>query len=493
MSRGYGYVGGRRTGGAAWQWIIIGAVLGFGCSVILALAALAFGLVTLDPNAVADLPTQTPFIITATPQPVTPTIAVEPTEPAATATEIRLEIQAPTASPTIDPTFITLAAPTTAPTNASGGGLGGGLANEFTAQNATPAGGNTGTGGDALFNQLQSIITDTVRVEGGTFQMGTTAAEVSAAVNECLAGYGGEPGACDVSMGEDSFPEHAVTISPFNMEVYEVSYAQYLTFINLLGPGAHRNGCNGQPCLQTRTESETSNITYDGATYSVPSVINDFPMTNVTWYGAQAYCEAIGRRLPTEAEWERAARGPNNNIFPWGNTWDATRASTRRPADGGEPQKVPVFAFPEGSSPYGIYNLAGNVAEWVLDWYDPRFYGRPEATVADPTGPTAGQERVTRGGSWDTMPFFSRSVHRQSQEPNNPTADIGFRCVEDLNNTNVPNNPIGAGSQSGSGDIVLPTQGSAGANEEDSGAGGVPTIPPLPATATPVVTLAPGG
>lgn len=155
-------------------------------------------------------------------------------------------------------------------------------------------------------------------------------------------------------------------------------------------------------------------------------------MTNVTWYGAQAYCEAIGRRLPTEAEWEHATRGFSNYIYPWGNEWDGTRASTRRPADGGEPQKAPVFAFPEGSSPYGIYNLAGNVAEWVSDWYDPQFYNRPEATITAPTGPISGTEKVVRGGSWDDLPFFARSVHRMSQPPNEPTASIGFRCVEDV-------------------------------------------------------------
>ena len=164
--------------------------------------------------------------------------------------------------------------------------------------------------------------------------MGTTAAEVNAAVQDCKNGYGGDPGNCDASMGEDSAPQHNVTLAPYSMETTEVSYAQFLAFMNALGPGSHRNGCGGQPCMQTRNESETSNIQFDGANYSVLLAINDYPVANVTWYGAKAYCEAIGRRLPTEAEWEHAARGNEGNIYPWGNTWDPTRASTKRPASG---------------------------------------------------------------------------------------------------------------------------------------------------------------
>ena len=230
-------------------------------------------------------------------------------------------------------------------------------------------------------------------------------------------------------------------LSPFSMEVTEVTYGQYLAFINAMGPGSHRNGCDNQACMQTRNESETSNISFDGTTYSVLQAINDFPVANVTWYGAKAYCEAIGRRLPTEAEWEHAARGANDYIYPWGNTWDGTLASTKRPGDGSEPSTVPVLSFPDGASiPYGVLNMAGNVAEWMSDWYDPRFYGRPEATISDPTGPVSGTEKVVRGGSWDTMPFFARSVHRQSRDPLSPTASIGFRCVEDAN-SQAPTSP----------------------------------------------------
>jgi formylglycine-generating enzyme required for sulfatase activity len=283
------------------------------------------------------------------------------------------------------------------------------------------------------------------------------------------------------------------------MEIYEVSYAQYLTFMNELGPGSHRNGCDGQPCMQTQNESETSNVTFDSANYSVPSVINDFPMVNVTWYGAKAYCEAIGRRLPTEAEWERAARGDTGFVYPWGDTWDATRASTNRPDGGGEPQKVAVSAFPTGASPFGILNMAGNVAEWTSDWYDARFYSRPEAAGLDPRGPVSGTEKVVRGGSWDAVPFFARTAHRQSRQPLDPTAWIGFRCVEDINAVAPVNAPIGADVAPSLSTPDPALLGVPGAADEETTANSAPTLPPAPtrpveATQSgPAPTLAPGG
>lgn len=490
MSRNYGSVG-RRSSNAAWQWVVIGIVLGFGCSVILVLGGLAAGVLSLDPNSVADLPTQTPFIVTATPEPVTPTL--EPTEAPETTAQIQLEIQPPTASPTIAPTLLTLA-PTMQPT-----------AEVETTGDAGAGDVLAGQGAPRTAAAWQNLASELIFISGGTFQMGTTVAEVAAAVEECLAGYGGEPGNCQPSFGEDSYPQHPVTVSDFYMEITEVSYAQYLAFLNSLGPGSHRNGCFGQPCLETRNDSETSNVEFDSANYTVPSVINDFPVTNVTWYGARAYCEALGRRLPTEAEWERAARGDNGFIYPWGNEWDATRASTRRPASG-DPAKAPIAAFPEGvTAGTGLYNMAGNVAEWVSDWYDPRFYSRPEASVTDPTGPAAGSEKVVRGGSWDSVPFFARTVHRQSANPLSPTAWIGFRCASDSADTQpLSTEPIGSDNLIGGSDLEVPAQtpdpatlGLLGSDEE--GANSQPTLPPAPTqppTRTPqptqAGTLAPG-
>ncbi|MGQ9908556.1 MAG: formylglycine-generating enzyme family protein [Candidatus Flexifilum sp.] len=487
MSR-YGSLN-RRSGSAAWQWIVLGGVFGFGCAAIVVLAALAGGVITIG-ESVANLPTQTPVIITtiitATPPPASPTPIVTPTEMPP------LEIQAPTATPTLAPTLLTPAptvppSPTAAPTV---GGVGSAL--------------NTGgTGALPVNDRLLVLASELIPIAGGTFTMGTTIAEVAAAVEECLQGYGGEPGRCELAYGEDAQPQHQVTISPFLMERTEVSYEQYLAFLNGLGPGSHRNGCFGQPCMQTRNESETSNVTFDSANYQVLPVINNLPVTNVTWFGAQAYCQALGRRLPTEAEWEMAARGLNGRLYPWGDTWIEANASTSRSPLANPRTKAPVDAFPGGATPEGILNLAGNVEEWTADWYDPNFYSRPEASGLNPTGPAIGTERVVRGGAWDLVPFFARAVHRRSLAPLNPTASIGFRCVADAGSAQqatggaqaaAGNSPIGAapiqsvGTPDPASLGIIP--GSGGSSEEQTAnqINSAPTQPPRP---TPLATTGP--
>ncbi|PJF33776.1 MAG: hypothetical protein CUN57_01270, partial [Phototrophicales bacterium] len=166
---------------------------------------------------------------------------------------------------------------------------------------------------------LQSIRSLTVSIPGGTFTMGTTPSEVVQAVEECTTR---DAGACVAAYGEDSYPAHPVTLNPFLMETTEVTFAQYVTFLNVKGPNSHLNGCAGFPCIETRNENPDAVVTFDSANYSIVETLAEHPVYGVTWYGAREYCEAIGRRLPTEAEWERAARGDDGRIYPWGNTWD---------------------------------------------------------------------------------------------------------------------------------------------------------------------------
>ncbi|MEO8609974.1 MAG: formylglycine-generating enzyme family protein [Chloroflexota bacterium] len=300
---------------------------------------------------------------------------------------------------------------------------------------------NTATPIPSQADLLANLGGEVMRVDGGTFQMGTTPQEVASAVNECVNGQGGN---CQIAFGEDSAPPHPVTVSGFAMERTEVTYNQYLYFLNILGAGSHLNGCDGQRCVETRAENANSNIFLEGGQYQVVPVIGNFPVANVSWYGADAYCRAIGRRLPTEAEWERAARGYGDTIYPWGNDWNPGFAKTSiSPTD--EVGPLAVGSLPGGGSAYGILDMAGNVAEWVSDWYDAAYYSNSAASGLDPKGPPAGEEKVVRGGSWDAKPFFARSVHRQSANPSGGYAWIGFRCVEDVipqPPTEVPSTPL---------------------------------------------------
>ena len=229
----------RRGAGGAWQWVVIGFVVGFGCATIIGLVLIIGG---LDPSSIltANRPTPTAVIITATPPPMTPT--TEPTEIiiAPTATTGQAAVSAPSATPTTDPSTIQVessATPTTpAPTSAPN-------------QGTT----NTGNGSaqSAVPRLLEGIISQVRNVDGGSFDMGTTPQEVLTAVNECVDTYQAN---CDVAWGEDSAPVHQVTVNPFSMELTEVTYRQYLAFLNSMGPNSHRTGCEGQLCIATRAE-----------------------------------------------------------------------------------------------------------------------------------------------------------------------------------------------------------------------------------------------
>lgn len=498
MSRNYGSLG-RRSGSAAWQWVVIGLIIGFACSATLFLGGLAAGIVAVDGQGAAFGPTNTPFIITATPEPATETPI--PTEVLVTPTAIEeVIIEAPSPTPTIDPTQLT-PLPTATPeaTQPATGAQQPQQQQQQTGVQTNVMSAQTSDGPPDILLRLASPL---LPVNGAEYNMGTTPAEAAIAVRDCVDRDGG---ACQEAWASDSFPQHLVQISPFQIESTEVTYEQYLAFLNWMGPGSHANGCDGQPCLATRSESDTSSVTFDSANYTVPSVINRFPVVEVTWYGAKAYCEALGRRLPTEAEWELAAKGINGTVYPWGDQWDPARARTSRSlAEGETAGSVAVDSYPLGASAYsGALNMAGNVAEWVSDWYDDGFYFTSEATRPDPVGPPLGDEKVVRGGSWPDVPFFSRTVHRQSQRPGNPTAWIGFRCAADNEATRVnpgsaadPNLPIGAAP------IVQPTQPvidpatlgqqvpSGGIDEGDFG-NSAPTLAPRPTRLVP--TVAPAG
>ncbi|MEM9071234.1 MAG: formylglycine-generating enzyme family protein [Myxococcota bacterium] len=152
----------------------------------------------------------------------------------------------------------------------------------------------------------------------------------------------------------------------------------------------------------------------------------EMPVTGVTFHEASDYCEFVGGVLPTEAQWERAARGSDGRRFPWGQEFNDRFANHRSPIDGFR-YLAPVGSFLHGASPHGLVDMAGNAWEWTRDRFD--VAGFATGLSVDPRGPTSGGERVTRGGSWRTTPEFLRTTMRRPLPAGASAPDLGFRCA----------------------------------------------------------------
>lgn len=221
------------------------------------------------------------------------------------------------------------------------------------------------------------------------------------------------------SLPSDEQPKHRVSLDAFHIGKYEVTNRQYWTFVKATG---HRLPEN---CCDPKENIWRGNVMLDG--------IGELPIINVSWDDAAAYCKWVGGRLPTEAEWEKAARGTDGRTYPWGND----PVSGNRANYSLEP--VPFFTGPStlarvnqydfGRGPFGTYEMAGNVWEWVQDWYDENYY--KNAPAKNPTGPSDGKERGIRGGSWRNDAATLRSANRYKHAPTERRTYIGIRCAKD--------------------------------------------------------------
>lgn len=265
-------------------------------------------------------------------------------------------------------------------------------------------------------------------IPGGFFQMGATAESLN---EECNLFRDG----CQADWFSASEPVHTILMGRYYIDTHEVTNEAYAAFLNETVAN-----CGGEACI----DPEHSQITLAGDTYSAASDIALFPAAGVTWFGAAAYCEWRDARLPTEAEWEKAAAWDDQNSlsrrYPWGDEFDGQllnfcdasceEQQANSEFTDGYALAAPVSSFMGGRSAAGLFDMAGNVWEWVADWYDPTYYtNSPES---DPQGPDEGDQKVVRGGSWFDTGNFTASAIRFPSLPDNADRTIGFRCADDL-------------------------------------------------------------
>lgn len=231
---------------------------------------------------------------------------------------------------------------------------------------------------------------------------------------------------------KSEFPSRTVYLDAYEIDTFEVTTVQFLKYVL-----AH----DLPPLIDWQ---------YDGGNFQ--EAMANHPVMHVSWTDAEAYCTWVGKRLPTEAEWEKAARGQDGRIYPWGNQMAGlSRSNFGRTGLSGPvrdrperlllyPPIISVDKYDNAVSPYGVYQMSGNVAEWVADWYDPAYY----ATAPDrnPKGPEKETQRKGfRGGSWiDSTPSI-RTAQRNGTKPNTKMNWLGFRCARDVQASTEVQNP----------------------------------------------------
>jgi formylglycine-generating enzyme required for sulfatase activity len=277
-----------------------------------------------------------------------------------------------------------------------------------------------------------------VYVPAGEFPMGTSEAEFSQTLELCAHDNGGTP--CILADLQDETPQHIVYLDAFWIDRTEVTVAMFRLFAQAT---AYRTTAEQEGTGSVWLEEKQYLDYIPGADWEHPEgpgsvALADHPVVQVSWDDAGAYCRWAGGRLPTEAEWEKAARGPAALMYPWGNEFDGTRLNfcdTNCPSEWRDAQSndgykttAPVGSYPRGASWCGALDLAGNVSEWVQDWYVGTYY--TFAPARNPSGWDEGSYKVFRGGDWMSGRWDTRAACRSYAGPQGGrSTSQGFRCV----------------------------------------------------------------
>jgi formylglycine-generating enzyme required for sulfatase activity len=206
---------------------------------------------------------------------------------------------------------------------------------------------------------------------------------------------------------DDEKPVHTVYLDAFWIDKTEVTNKMYAKCVDA-----------GVCTKPTNTNSRNHSSYYGNSEF------DNYPVIYVNWNMAKTYCEWAGRRLPTEAQWEKAARGTDARIYPWG---DDAPNDTLLNYNYKVGDTAKVGSYETGKSPYGAYDMAGNVWEWVNDWYQSDYYAVLGDSVSNPQGPSSGDRRVLRGGAW--VDNSARSAIRYGDDPSLAAINVGFRCA----------------------------------------------------------------
>ena len=245
--------------------------------------------------------------------------------------------------------------------------------------------------GVAAADEIAKAPAEMVLVPGGPFTMGRT--ELTS---------DDETGMRPLILRDDR-PPHEVALDAFRMDAREVTHAEYEKFLQATGRQAPYHWLEGE----------------------MPAEKASFPIYNVDWEDARAYCEWADKRLPTEAEWEKAARGGiDGKSYPWGDEKPSRERARFNSAEG----PGPVGAHPPNA--FGLYDMAGGVSEWTADWFERTYY--ENSPSENPAGPAEGMYKIIRGGAWSDGPARITVFFRNWVRPNQRTPNIGFRCVEDV-------------------------------------------------------------